>query len=155
MLDRRVVLFWDLKAELATLGFDGGVTMLKVLSVELFIEQARPPPIDRTALALSMKDKSSLSLQRARNRSVPFCPPKGSRVAESSSALKANSLFLKRYNIPSPLMFMRASLLVFRLVSIKAANRSVNTFFTNSFGELVTRDSEAKERIDSSAFEVD
>ena len=129
--------------------------MLKVLSVELLIEQARPPPIDKTALALSMNDKSSRSFQRARNISVPFCPPKDSRAAESSSALKASSLFLKRYNIPSPLMFMRASLLVLRLVSIKAAKRSVNTFFTNSFDELVTSDREAKESTDSSAFEVD
>ena len=85
---------------------------------------------------------------------MPFCPPKGSRVAESSSALKASSLFLKRYNVPSPLIFMRASLLVLRLVSIKAAKRSVNTFFTNSFDELVTSDREAKESTDSSAFEV-
>ena len=52
-------------------------------------------------------------------------------------------------------MFMRASLLVLRLVSIKAAKRSVNTFFTNSFDELVTSDKEAKESTDSSAFEVD
>ena len=86
---------------------------------------------------------------------MPFCPPKGSRVAESSSALKASSLLLKRYNVPSPLIFMRASLLVLRLVSIKAAKRSVNTFFTNSFDELVTSDKEAKESTDSSAFEVD
>ena len=50
---------------------------------------------------------------------------------------------------------MRASLLVLRLVSISAANRSCNAFLTNSLEQLETRDREANESTDSSAFEVD
>ena len=103
-----------------------------------------------------MKDRSSLSFYRARNKSVPFCPPRGSRLAiDSSSALNASSLFLNRYMVPNPFMLTRASLPVFRLVSISAAKRSVRAFLTNSLEEFVTRDSDANERMESSAFEID
>ena len=54
MLDLKVVLLYDLNAELATLGFVQGVTMLSVRSTELFIEYDLPPPTERTALAWSM-----------------------------------------------------------------------------------------------------
>ena len=47
-----------------------------------------------------------------------------------------------------------ASLLVFLLVSIKAAKRSVRIRFDYSFDELVTRESDANDNSESSALDV-
>ena len=87
--------------------------------------------------------------------SVPFFPPNGSRLLiDSSIALKANSRFLNRYRVPRSFKLILASLLVFLLVSIKAAKRSVRIRFDYSFDELVTRESDANDNSESSALDV-
>ena len=102
-----------------------------------------------------MKLKSSRSLCLARNMSVPFLPPKGSKLAiDSSIALKASSRFLNKYRVPMSFKLMRASLLVFLLVSIRAAKKSVRILLVYSLDTFVTRASDAYDSTESSALDV-
>ena len=57
--------------------------------------------------------------------------------------------------MPKPFMQTLASLFVFLLTSISAVKKSVRTRLTCSLVELVTRLSEAKERVVCSLFGVD
>lgn len=129
--------------------------MLRVRIAELLMEQDLPPPIERIALALSIKLKSSRSLYLARNISAPFLPPKGSRlVIDSSIALKASSRFLNKQRVPMSLKLMRASFYVFLLVSIKAAKMSVRILLVYSLEAFVTRASDAYDSVENSALDV-
>lgn len=73
------------------------------------------------------------------------------RSTESSTALKASSRFLKRCNVPNPFILTRASRPVLRLTSIRTAKISTRIRFTYSWVAFVTRDSEAKDKMASSA----
>ena len=87
--------------------------------------------------------------------SVPFLPLKGSRLLiDSSTALKASSRFLNKYRVPMSFKLMRASLFVFLLVSIKAANMSVRIRLAYSLDALVTRARDAHDSTVSSALDV-
>lgn len=77
----------------------GGVTIDRASMVDDFNEYAIPPPLESTALALSIKLKSSRSLLRALRISSAVSSPK---TCGSWSLVNASSLFLKRCKTPRP-----------------------------------------------------
>ena len=68
------------------------------------------------------------------------------KFIDSSIGLKANSLFLNKYSVPKPFMFILASLPVFLLTSTRAVKISPRRRLTCSLVAFVTSDREAKER---------
>ena len=135
-------------------GLVGAVMALdRLRSAELFTDMVMPPPRDNTALAWSIKLRSSRSRCRSTNKAVLVLSSVAKSI-NSSTLLKAISRFLKRKRVPKPLRHSLASLLVFRLTSTSAVNKSVKMRLTWSLVELVTSESEANESWVCSAFGV-
>ena len=121
----------------------GAVMALERLRrAELLTDIVMPPPRDRTALAWSIKLRSSRSRYLSTNKAV-FVLSRVAKSIISSTLLKAISRFLKRKSVPKPFRQSLASLFVFRLTSTSAVKKSVKMRLTWSFVELVTSDSEA------------
>ena len=98
-------------------------------SAELLTDMVMPPPRDKTALAWSIKLRSSLSLCLSTNRAV-LVLSSVDRSIKSSTLLKAISRFLNKNSVPKPFRQSLASLLVFLLTSTSAVNKSVKMRLT-------------------------